>query len=616
MTDELLPYYNRELAFIRDLGEEFARTHPKIAGRLRWSGHGTEDPHVSRLIEGFAFLAARIRHKLDDDFPELTEALLGILYPHFLVPFPSCAVIQCRLDATQAELTAGYHVPRGSMVETDTLHDLGMPCRFRTSYDTQLWPIRIAAAKYQGKPFAAPPSAANVQAKGVVRLTLQSLSPKVTFNQMPLQNLRFFLPGQDKYVHDLYELLMNRCIGVAVASTPDDPQAVLLSPNVLQPVGFAPEEGLIDYSPRSFLGYRMLQEYFAFPSKYMFCDLTGLTPEILARVGTKNTLEIFVFTDQHLPDLERRVEAGSFRLGCTPMVNLFRQRAEPISWGQTETEYRIVPDARRPTAHEIFSIARVVGTSPANQEIEFSPLYSTLHQDDAEAPRAFWHATRRRARQPAGRVDHGTELFLTLVDLDLQPARLPRWTIHVDTICSNRDYAGRLPFGGGDPPLQFVSGAPLTKIECLTAPTPTYRPTFGHRTMWQLISHLSLNHISLFDQDGTASPLQEILRLYDPTDSRATGNMIEGLTSVTSRRVVGRVNSPTSSGFCRGMEVTLTMDETRFSGGGMFLFATVLERFLAMYTSINSFTKTRLVSSGRPGVVHQWPPRAGEMVLS
>ena len=615
MTDELLPYYNRELAFIRDLGEEFAKSNPKIAGRLRWSGDHSEDPHVSRMIEAFAFLNARIRHKLDDDFPEITAALMGVLYPHYLAPLPSAAIVQCQLDPGQAELTAGYPVPRGSTLETEPIHGMNMPCRFRTCYDLTLWPLDVATAEYQGRPFSAPSTAASSQAAAVVRIVLKTFSEKVAIESLDLDSARFYLHGQSQYIHDLYEVVLNNCIGAAVAPAAPDARAILLPPTAIRPVGFARNEGLVDYSPRSFLGYRLLSEYFTFPEKFMFFEVAGLG-EVLPQVGQQDELHLFLYLNRHLPDLERQVSADNFRLGCTPMVNLFRQRAEPIAWGHTKTEYRVVPDARRPAAHEIYTIERVTGTSPRDEQLEFVPFYSTQHAAGTEQPRAFWHATRRPAGYVGGEVDHGTEMYISLVDLDLQPAHLHNWTIHVDTICLNRDLPPRLPFGGGEPQLQLTKGGPLARIECLTAPTPTFRPDPRHRTMWQLISHLSLNHMSLFDTQAGAEPLREILRLYEPTGSVEAAAVIDGLQNVDSRRIVGRVSGPTAAGFCRGLEVTLHFDEEKFSGSGMYLFASVLERFLALYCSLNSFTKTRLRTNQRPGIVSQWPARAGEMVLA
>ncbi|MCA9197993.1 MAG: type VI secretion system baseplate subunit TssF [Planctomycetales bacterium] len=610
MTDELLSYYNRELAFIRNMGAEFAAAHPKIAGRLRMSGEISEDPHVSRMIEAFAFLAARTRHKIDDDFPEICESMLSVLYPHFLAPQPSAAIVQCSLHPSQAELTSGHRIKRGSSIETDAVD--GMPCRFQTCYDVDLLPIQVASAQLQSKPFSAPLATVSNQAEAVLRIQLQSLSPKVTFAQLPLDCVRFFLNGQGQFAYDLYELILNNSLGIAVGSTDN---ACYLPASCLRPVGFERDQGLVNYGAQSFLGYRLLSEYFAFPEKYLFVDLTGLRQSVSADVLKSNKLEIFVYVNQRNADLERTVSADAFRLGCTPMVNLYKQRAEPIRWTHTETEYRIVPDSRRPAAHEIYSIDRIIGTSPGGKEIEFSPFYSTQHLQPEQGAQAFWHATRRRAGRIAGQVDHGTEMFLSLVDLDFQPSAVRDWTIDVETTCVNRDLPRRIPFGGGQPRLQLTTGSGLVGLRCLTPPTATLRPSLRHQSIWKLVSHLSLNHLSLISDKNGAQALREILMLYDPLNTTESKNIINGVEHIAAKRIVGRVSGGAAAGFCRGIEIDLTLNEEKFIGSGIYLFASVLERFFGLYASLNSFTSTVVHSQQRPGRLCKWPPRAGERVL-
>lgn len=608
MTDELLPLYNRELSFIRNMGAEFAKANPKIAGRLRLGAEGSDDPHVTRMLEAFAYLNARTRHKLEDDFPEITEAMLAVLYPHYLAPIPSNAIVQFMLDRTQGELTEGYQVDRGAAIETESIE--GEPCRFRTCYPVELWPIELKQAELKGHPFTAPPSRHVSDALSAVRLRLECFSNQISFGQLPLGSLRFFLKGQSQYIYGLYELLLNRVIAVLVANSSEDKQPIVLGKDCIQPVGFERNEGLVEYPARSFSGYRLLSEYFAFPEKFLFFDITGLTPDVLARIGSR--LELFLLLDRHVQDLEQNVTKETFQLGCCPIVNLFRQRAEPILLTHTETEYRVVPDARRPTAHEIYSIDRVVATSPDNEEVEFHPFYSIKHSTDA---RTFWYAARRPAGYAGGQVDYGTEVYLSLVDLDFQPTAPADWTIDIETTCLNRDLPSRLPFGGGQPYLQITSGGSLASVTCLTSPTATLRPAMRHGTLWRLISHLSLNHISLADDQDGASALREILNLYNYSGSAETRAMIDAVLSVQSRRVVGRVSGGGAAGFCRGLEVTVQFDEDKFAGGGVFLFAAVLERFLGLYSSINSFTRTVATTNKREEVLRKWPPRAGEKVL-
>ena len=613
MSDDLLPFYENELWFIRQMGRQFAEANPKIAGRLRIdSADGkSDDPHVARMIEAFAYLNARTRFKLEDDFPEISEAMLGVLYPHYLAPVPSMSIVELALDRAQAELTTGYLIPRGMGVETEPI--LGQPCRFRTAYPVKLWPLQLQSATLKGKPFPSPPLAIASEAQSGIHLALQCFSNEVGFKQLKLDKLRFFLKGDTSLVSKLYEDLFNRVIGLAVAGSLTDSEAIVLPPDSIKQVGFGRDESLLQYKARSFPGYRLLTEYFAFPEKFLFVDIE-FPPQALARLGSQ--MELFIYLDNHRQELEKSLDADMLRLGCTPVVNLFQQRAEPIRLTHTQVEYRVVPDARRPKTHEIYSIDKVIASSPENKQVEYQPFYSFKHGVTARRQRTFWHAARRAS---SGRIgdepDYGTDMYLSLVNLDFQPNIPLGWTIDIETTCTNRDAPSRIEFGGGRPQLQLSKAAPISKVVALQPFSPTLRPRLRHGTRWRLISHLTLNHLSLADASEGADGLREILSLYDYNESAETRSLIEGLRSVKSRRVVGRVGGDVAAGLSRGLEITLDFDEDKFTGSGVFLYASVLERFLALYATINSFTKVIATTNKRDGVMHRWPPRAGERTL-
>ena len=619
MSDDLLPHYDAELTFIRRMAAEFAEAHPKIAGRLRLSADAVDDPHVGRLLESFAFLTARIRQKLDDEFPELTDALLGTLYPHYLAPIPSMAIAQF---SCQPDLSGPATVPAGTELQSEPVD--GESCRFRTGYPVTLWPVMLEAASLTGRPLAAPANPRAGAALSCLRLSLRCLAADMTFEKLGVDKLRFFLRGQAQQVFPLCELILNNTISVALADSPNDPDPTILRPNVVRPVGFEREEGLLPYPARSFLGYRLLTEYFAFSEKFLFFDIDNLTAKTLLKAGNK--LEIFLYFDRALTGIGS-VKAENFALGCVPIVNLFRQRAEPIRLTHNRAEYRIVPDARRPMATEIYSVDEVTATSPGGETLRYAPFYSLQHGTaGGENRRLFWHATRRTAasrdpeldwrRAGAQRGGEGTEMFLSLVDRDFDPNAPADWIASVETTCLNRNLPEALPYGGGHPQFEFVEGiATVTQIACLTAPTPTLRPPLGQANRWRLISHLTLNHLSLFDEDEGAEPLREILRLYDFRDSSETRAVIDSILSTRSARGVARAPGRDMGAFCRGLDVTIEFDGERFSTSGAFVLAQVLERFIALYASINSFTRLTARIRGRSGVLRTWPPRAGDLVL-
>ncbi len=611
MTDELLPYYNNELEFLRKSGKEFADANPSIAARLGMGSELSKDPHVARLIEAFAYLNARIRHKLDDEFPEITEAFLNVVFPHYLAPVPSASIVKFALDRGQADQTKGQLVPQGTEVETEVVHGRGIEgdtCRFRTAYPVQVWPMDIVRVSYKGFPFVAPTMPSAGRAQSICHVELRMFADAVRFSAMPLSELRFYLHGQSRFVYDLYELFNCNLLGVAIAPALRAPPTARLRSQALQPVGFGPDEGLFDYPARSFLGYRLLTEYFAFPQKFLFFDLKDIPKSALTELGQE--LHLFFYFDKDLPDLEKGIANDSLQLGCTPVVNLFRKRSEPIRLSLTRSEYRVVPDSHRPLANEVYCIEKVLATSPENKEVTFQPFYSLRHTEDARHQDTFWYASRRVAGYAGGSEDSGLECYLRLVDLGFRPSVPHDWTVHVDTLCLNRDLPGRLPFGGGQPRLQVV-GKSLVRASCLVKCSPTRRPALRHGTMWRLISHLTLNHVSLVNSSDGANALREILSLYNYSESPETKDIIESILRVQHELVVGR----SASGVCRGLHVQLEFDEDKFAGGGLYLFAALLERFLSLYTTINSFTKLTATSNRRETKIRTWPPRAGEHTL-
>ena len=612
MSDELLPYYNRELEYFRRVAGEFAQAHPKIAARLRMSKEVIEDPHVSRMIEAFAFLNARTRRKIEDDFPEISHAMLQVLYPHYLAPFPSAAIVRFALSEDQPELTQGFTVRKGATLETEPID--GEPCRFRTCYPVTVWPFRVSDASFGEYLTSVPVTPWKDHARAILKLDLTAFSVKAPLGACQLESLRFFLNAPAQVVYQLYEIIFNNSLGVVVAGQTDGGPSLTLPRDSIRQVGFERTEGLVDSPARSSFAYQLLTEYFLFPEKFLFFDVAGLASE-WPRFAEESTVSVFILLDRHVSELQRYVTADTFQLGCSPIINLFRQHAEPIRLTHEETEYRVVPDARRPLSHEIYSIDQVTALSGDNQHLEFSPFYSLgHHRPTSEHGGRFWHASRRRA-DVSGATDDGTEVFLSLVDLGFDPRVAHNWTIDVATTCLNRDLPRRLPFGGGQPHLALAEGGPLQAVACLTAPTSTFRPTYGYGAFWRLISHLSLNHLSLITADGSAEPLQEILKLYDLSDSEDTRNLIRGLLAVRGCRTVGRPGGTVAGGVCRGLEVTLHFDEDRYSGNGVYLFGAVLERFFGMYSALNSFSRTIITSNRREQRVCEWPPRAGEMVF-
>jgi type VI secretion system protein ImpG len=437
----------------------------------------------------------------------------------------------------------------------------------------------------------------------------------VTFDRLELRSLRFYVSGENNVSHTLYELLANNVRQIIIRDTAPGSRRppVLLPGGALRSTGFEEDEAILPYSRRSFAGYRLLQEYFTFPQKFLFFDLSGL--EKLQSAGFGNRAEFLFLVSpfqrsERQQNLEVSVSGATFRLGCSPVVNLFSQTSEPILLDQKRHEYVVVADARRQQSTEAFSIEKVVGITPqASRTVDYEPLYAFGHSSDVK-DQAFWYATRRPC---SWRSDGGTDMYVAFVDISGRPAFPEEDAITVRLTCFNRDLPSRLPFGNEAGDFELEAGGPVKRIVALTKPTAVVQPQLGKALHWRLISQLALNYLSVVD--GGAEALREILRLYNATGSVHLDRQIQGILSVDSQPCLTQIASDEGVSFVRGRKVRLEFDEEQFAGGGVYLFASVIERFLGLYVSLNSFSVLEAHTRQRKEVLKEWPPRAGARVL-
>jgi type VI secretion system protein ImpG len=614
VDDDLLSYYQQELAYIRQIGSEFAEAHPKIAGRLRLGAKTVEDPHVARLIEAFAFLTARIRHKIEDDFPELSDSLMDVLYPDYLAPLPALSIVQFQPDTVK--LIGLKTLEQNTMLATDVGYS--ETCFFSTRYPVELWPIQIAEASLCGQPLVAPFIKHHLPIAAVLRLSLSCTKSNMTFAELALDHLRFFIYAQPVQAYALYELLFKHTLAIAVAESAQDSEPVLLDNACLQAVGFERDENLLPYNARVSAAHRLLTEFFALPEKFLFFDVTKLQKAISEKFTRPNQkLEIFFYLNKSNTELEKNINAQYFALNCAPIINLFPKTAEPFYLTQAKTEYHLVPDAQRsPHATEIYAIRNVVANSSDGQQIEYRPLHGVKY-DNKDESAAYYYAARKPAWQGEHYSEHGTEIFLSFVDLQFKSHISEKAVISADILCTNRDLPAHLPFGGDEPKLKFAEAKLETihKIKCLTPFTPTRRPALKQGARWRLISHLALNHASFTDNEQGVAVLQNVLQLYDFSATSEHRNLLQGLLSIKSRRVVARnPQGRHGNAFWQGTEIMLEVDASKFVGVGLFLFGSILERFFALYCTINSFTQL-VITTKHQGEFYRWSPRTGTKAL-
>jgi type VI secretion system protein ImpG len=668
-SDELLEYYRREREFLLNMGQDYKRRYPKIASRLMLEPDKSGDPHVERLIEAVAFMAGRIQLKLNDEFPELTESLLNVLYPHYLAPVPSLAIARFAFDPQQGKLTSGYHVPKGTTLFSQRV--AGSQCRFRTCYPVTVWPVEVASAEL-GSDENAPEDAQGYWASAELRIGLRCLnkaklsdlasaeSPRVGVDPKggagPLRTLRFWLNGE--LAHPVYEMLFNNVDEVSLCGDAGGkrgrgdtgkltlPALKTLGRDCIKPVGFGPGEELWPRTPQTFAGYHLLSEYFAFPEKFLFFDVEGVGEAACsASFGEQFELRI------RLRDVQRpgsAVPRDLFQLGCAPVINLFNCPAVPLQVTRQKHEYLIKGETYQQSPTEVYSVDEVKITDEFGERVRrIRPFYSYRHAENPEGEAAFWYASRRPSRaehdgdeyaqgagasspprvRPQAEQHDGTDVYLSLVELDFYPHSIGKETLSARVTCTNGDLPSRLDFGGPGGGFDLEKAGPLARVRCLTSPTRTQRfvrATDATRSPrraahWRLISHLALNHLSIVapDEKGNPRALQEILKLYDNLNTPTTRMQIDGMTRISSHPVTRQLVDRLAEGYVRGVETTIEFAENNYVGSGLYLFASVLERFLGLYASVNSFTQLVANVRQNEGGSKQWrwTPRAGEQPM-
>lgn len=619
MDPRLLRYYNQELQHLHEMGAEFALQFPKIAARLGMDGIEVTDPYVERLLEGAGFLAARVQLKLDAEFPRFTQRLQEIVFPNFLAPTPSMLIAQFRPELDETNLAQGVTIARGSSIRSQLGKGDSSACEFRTAQDVVLWPIEITAAEYfsyaPDLPLAALPVAKRI--KGGVRLRLRTTAG-LTFNQLSLNELRVFLSGSDEVAYKLHELCLGAPVGMLVAPTVRPwPWHVYLNDKNIKPVGCQDDQALLPITLRSFQGYRLLQEYFSFPQRFLFLDLQGLAPAFKRHAG--NEMEIVLLFERGEPTLQGIVDASSFSLFCTPAINLFPKRADRIHLADNTYDYHVVPDRTRPMDYEVHEVSSVVGYGVGSDSGQnFAPFYAAYHTEDQNHVAYFSMQREPRLLSEAQKKNGprssyvGSEVFISLVDPNEAPYRSDLRQLSINTVCTNRDLPLHMPLGVGKSDFTLDSAAPISAIRCIKGPSKPYSPLSQGAGAWRFISHLSLNYLSLLnanEREG-AMALRQMLGLYATSSEPGSMKQIEALQSVRVQATMRRLPVSGPIAFGRGIRIELEVDEMGFQGGSAFLFGSVMEQFFVRHVSINSFTETVLRSTSRGEIMH-WMPRCG-----
>jgi len=618
MDTRLLEYYNRELAYLRELGAEFATRYPKAAGRLGMQGIEVADPYVERLLEGFSFLTARVQLKMDAEFPRFTQRLLSMVYPAYLAPRPATGIVQLQASTNEGSLAGGFTLPAGTALRARLARGEQTACEFRTAHALTLWPLSIEQARIGAVPHDLPAAGPLRRARAVLRIGVQ-IGAGQRCETLQLDQLMLHLAAPEARALRLLELVMGQGLAVVCrdASGRCSPP---LPAGALRHEGFAAEQALLPHDGRSFQGYRLLQEYFALPARFLFFSVNGLKQALRSLQGDR--FEVMILLGEDDPALERSVVAGDFALNCSPVINLFPRRTDRVLLTQRRHEYQVVVDRTRPLDYEVHSIARVVGHGAGDlSEREFRPFYASNGSDVAE--HGAYYALRREPRLLSERAQHsghrsgyvGSEVFISLVDRDEAPYDPGLRHLSIDALCTNRDLSLLLPLEG-EQHFSLAVSAPVSSVRLLRAPTRPQAPMGDDAQAWRLISHLGLNFQGLSELDGerAAAVLRQLLGLYLDQHEGGLQRQVEGVRRLEFAPAFRRLPMAGPAVFGRGVQIRLTVDEHASAGDSPYLFGAVLEQFFARHVAINSFAELSLHSLQR-GERAKWASRLGARPL-
>ncbi|WP_341317014.1 type VI secretion system baseplate subunit TssF [Paraburkholderia sp. IMGN_8] len=623
MDPRLLRHYNTELTHLREMGAEFAQQFPKIAARLDMSGFDISDPYVERLLEGTAFLAARVQLKLEEEFPRFTQHLMQVVLPQAVCPTPSMLIARLAPDLANPNLAAGFTVPRHTALIATHVAGDASACEFRTGADLTLWPIELTEARYLAQvpdlPLATLSGTRSLakRVKGALRLRL-SAAEGLTFDTLSLDSLRLYFTGGDDTAYKLFEFVTGSALAVVI-STPQRPASHTdtLPGEAIGCAGFGDDEALLPVTPNAFQGYRLLHEYFAFAPRFRFAVIDGLSGVLPSFPSREIELTILLATGD--TTLERVVSREHVLLDCVPAINLFPKHADRAFLSDGVAEFHVVPDRTCPLDFEVHTVTAVAGYGTGgDSEQTFHPFYGDFLADRPED--AAYFSVRREPRvvpverkRSGYRTEYvGSEVFVSIVDPKEAPYRGDLRQLAFETLCTNRDLPLLMPHGGAQSDFTLDIAAPVASVRCVTRPSPPAAPCLDTGLGWRLVDQLSLHYLSLYDGDAHegAAALRSLLTLHVPANDEVSRRQIAGVLSVRATPVVRRLPMPGPIAFGRGLQIELDVEDMAFQGGSAYLLGCVLDRFFARYVSINAFVQTVLRTTAR-GEILRLPPRCG-----
>lgn len=598
----LSDFYHTELSALRNEAGDFATKHPDAARALGMARGQSSDPQVELLMQSFAYLAARLQYQLRLDEAALPNALLGFLYPHLEAPLPSMLIAELTVKPDGANFAKEQILPRKRYISASASNDLGhkIECRFRTCYDTPLLPLTIQDIKLR------PLGDCNFlkqdrRGRSVLQVRVQAQG-NGTLAADGLQRMRFYIDRMEPHALKVYELLAQNLCGIAVhvPETEQTPAVVKNTPvDALRWLGFAEEEAMLEASPHTHPGYRLLQEYFSFPEKFLFFEV-----EKLDFTAAQDHFDLLFLLDTPI-DKPLQLTPNVLRLNCVPLVNLFSQRIDPIALDHTEYEYRLQGDLGNHRYCEIYAIEKLESIRPDGSPRPITPYFAMDNFQRMEQQDYFYVTRRERSR--AANVA-GSEMFVSFLDTAFDMTLPVDEVIGGRALCTNRNLPEQMMAGA----TMYLEGpGPVTKIVSLGKPTPHGTPDQIGARPWALVSQLALNHLSLADGPNAIAALKDILRLHAVANKMSGLSQIDAITGLTCRPVMRPMVKDGWRGFVRGSHVQLEMNRSQFNDSNPVLFCSVLRQFFTLYATVNSLIEVSLKTQGIKEEQTQWQPLSG-----
>ena len=615
MDPRLLRFYNEELAYLREGAREFGEEHDTVASRLGLKTPTDPDPYVERLLEGVAFLGARVQLKLADQYPEFTQHLLSAVQPHYLAPMPSICVAGFDPKESDPTLADGYEVARGTQLTAIASDQGNAAVTFATGHAVKLYPLKITEVEFLGSRAAVASYAAagNVRAECGIRLRFEGTGG-MSLDKLKIDRLPIYLDGSEAVPGELYRQLIGETVAVlARPAASASAKPVTLAPP--EQLGFADDEALLPPEERSFRGYRLLSEFFACPERFLFVELQDMGKAFASSQG--GACDVVLLFKRASPMLAGALSPANFRLFATPAINLFEKQLGRVQVNATDHEFHVLPDRTRPLDFEVFRILDVKAQIADEAEPRpVAPLYAlgSLLYDWRDAvfyvPRISLRRLSTKQQRLQRRGDYiGTETWISL-SAPSNPERISEIKeLAVKALVTNRELAAELTFRGSQ---HFaVPGGPVRGVSVLRSPSKPRPPLGLNDGAWRVIAHLTPNYAALAPEEGSdPSMLRDHLALYGRPEDSSMRRQIDGLSGVHAEPIVRRIPGRGQMAVARGSRIKLTLDDGSYDNGRLFLFSAVVERFLAEFTTINSFTET-IVETPAEGVVARWPARIG-----